>query len=471
MWWIAEVTAVVLAAAGALWLLKKAWLRKHPEREIVKLENRLLKNLRAGNSGEVMLADWESLCDKVKKGITESNPVMAQRGAEAIKLFVGEYFRKDMYNIKLNTAIYGELASLYAASIKPYHDLATEIVVALRVAAREIMERKQDAFDAIVCQFTLYGLLSLREKQYYFTAKILDQIFLLIPKCFAKELASQQQSVLRAIGTLGKSVIKRQDNGLAREIISRLRQSQEIAGRLIHEPIYDMLLKSVRAGSLETLELLLETSQSILAVEKENEVKNTLHIWAEAAKNAAMQQDEASLSKIIAYMVRVAEDNLPGKTITTECLDELFAVLTFAIRGKTVAEYGCLLFPVLELGCLCMRRELKYGLTDGAIKSYQGILKHVLDKLLHLGAVVTRDGQISTGAWVAQLYGQWTQIPDNAYRKEALLKFVQLWLLYWVNSQRRTAKRQGGLPDELFHKRGWTQAELARFPNLYIRTL
>lgn len=468
--WIAELTAAVLAAIGALWLFKKAWLLKHPEKEITNLENRLLKNLREGNPTNVMLTDWNVLCNKVKKGMAEPNPVLAHRGAEVIKLFVGEYFRGDLSNVKLNAAIYRQLAVLYAASIAQHPELATEIVIALRVAAREIMERNKGVFDDVIRQFTLYGLLALREKQYYFTARILDQIFILMPKSFNKGLTVQQQSVLRAISTLGQAVIKRQDNGLAREIVSRLRQSQDAAGQPIHEPIYDMLLKSVRVGSMETLDLLMETSKSLMS-ENETEVKKTLRIWAEAAKNAVMKQDEASVRKIIEYMVKVTEERLLDDPIATYCLDELFAVIILAIRGKTVAEYAEFLLPVLELGCLCMQRELTYGFTDGAMKSYQGPLKRLLDKLLHLGAVVTRDGRTNTGAWVADLYCRWSQIPDNAYRKEILLKFVQLWLLYWINCQRKTAKSQGGLPDVLFKKNGWLQMELERFPNLYIRSV
>jgi hypothetical protein len=466
--WVAKLTAAMLAIIGTLWLLRISWLSRHPEKVIANLESRLLKNLRAGHA-ENVLANWNLLCNKIRKGTDSAHPEPAQRGAEAIKLFVGEYFRSDLHNEKLNAAIFRGLASLYAAFITQYPDLATEIVVALRVAAREIVEKNETAFGDIIRQFMLYGLLALREKQYYFAAKILDQIFLLVPKCFNKGLPSQQLSILRAIATLGQSVIKRQDDGLAREIILRLRQSQDIAGRLIHEPIYEMLLKSVRVGSLETLDLLLETSKSILALEEENEVKNTLHIWAEAAKNAIMKQDEVSLSKIITCLVQVTEENLQRETITTACLDELFAVLTFAVRDRDVAEYAYLLFPILELGCLCMRRELKYGLIEGAVNSYQGVLKGLLDRLLHLGAIVTRNGQTSTGSWVTSLYHQWTLVPDNAYRKNALLKFVQLWLLYWVNCQRKTAKKQGGLPEELFHKEGWSQGELARFPSLYIR--
>lgn len=468
---IAKLTAVIIAVTGVLYLIKIAWGHTHPEKQIINLENKLLKNLREHNSYKVMLGDWNLLCSKVKNGLVGPDITVAQRGAETIKLFIGEYFRGTADNAKLNIAIFRELAALYAVSIAQHPDIATEIVVALRVAAREIVESNEGLFDDIIRQFTLYGLLALREKRYYFTAKIFDQLFLLVPKCFNKGLTAQEQSVLRAISILGQGVIKRQDNGLAREIIARLRQSQETAGRMIHKPIYDMLLKSVRVSSTDTLNLLLETSTSIMTTENPVEVKETLRIWSEAAKNAAMKNDETSLNTLIAYMVQAAEQNLPGEEISVICLDELFAVITFAIRGKTVAEYGNMLLPVLELGCLCMQRELKYGFTDGAIMSYQAVLKRLLDKLLHLGAVVTRGGQISTGVWVAQLYGQWAQLPDNTYRKDALLKFVQLWLLYWASCQRKTAKHQGGLPEELFNSTGLSPTDLARFPNLHIRSM
>ncbi len=467
--WMAKITAAVLVAVGVFYVYKMIRLRRHPEEEIANVGKNLLAHLKKGRPAKILLADWRALCNNIKKAIAAENPTLAQRGSETIKLFVGEYFRGTAKNARLNADIYRELAGIYAATITPYPELAGEMVVALRVAAREVVEKNEEAFDDILRQFTLYGLLALRERRYYFTSKILDQIFLLVPKCFGKGLARQQHSMLRAIGSLGQGVIKRQDSGLVREITARLRQSQDAAGRLIHLPVQDMLLKSVRTGSPEILDLLLETSRTILAREGSAEVKNTLHIWGEAAKTAVLQQDEGSLGKIINYMVRATEDNLPDEAVSTICLDELFDVISFAIRDKTVAEYGHIFFPVLELGCLCMQRELKYGLTDGAIKSYQTVLHRLLDRLLHLGAVVTRDGQISTGHWVAQLYGQWTQIPDNAYRKEALLKFVQLWLLYWINCQRRTAKRQGGLPPELFQRKGWSEAELARFPNLHIR--
>lgn len=467
--WIAKFTAAVLVAVGAFYLYKMIRLRRHPEEEIASVEKNLLKHLKKERPAKVLLADWHGLCNNVKKAIVAENLALAQRGTETIKLFVGEYFRGKSENAKLNMGIYRELAGIYAATITPYPELAGEMVVALRVAAREVMDKNEEAFDDILRQFTLYGLLALRERKYYFTSKILDQIFLLVPKCFSKGLAKRQHSMLRAIGSLGQAVIKRQDSGLVREITTRLRQSQDTAGRLIHLPVQDMLLKSVRTGSPEILDLLLETSRTILAQEEPTEVKNTLHIWGEAAKTAVLQQDEASLGKIIDYMVRATEDKLQDEAVSTICLHELFDIISFAIRGRTVAEYGHVFFPVLELGCLCMQRELKYGLTDGAIKSYQTVLRRLLDKLLHLGAVVTRDGQTSTGHWVAQLYCQWAQIPDNAYRKDALLKFVQLWLLYWANCQRRTAKRQGGLPSELFQRKGWSEAELARFPNLHIR--
>ena len=467
--WIAKFAAAVVTAVGAFYLYKMLRLRAHPAEEIAKVEKNLLKHLKKERPAKVLLADWHMLCHNVKKAIAAGNMALAQRGTEAVKLFVGEYFRGKAENARLNAGIYRELAGIYAAAITPYPELAGETVVALRVAAREVMEKNEEAFDDILRQFTLYGLLALRERKYYFTSKILDQVFFLVPKCFAKGLSKQQHSVLRAIGTLGQGVVKRRDSGLVREITARLRQSQAAAGRLIHLPVQDMLLKSARAGSPEMLDLLLETSRTILAQEEPAEVKKTLRIWGEAAKTAVLQRDETSLGKIIAYMVQATEDKLPEEAVAIICLDELFGVIGFAIRGKTVAEYGHIFFPVLELGCLCMQRELKYGLTDGAIKSYQAVLQRLLDKLLHLGAVVTRDGQTSTGHWVGQLYDLWARIPDNAYRKDALLKFVQLWLLYWVNCQRRTAKRQGGLPQELFRRKGWTEAELARFPNLHLR--
>lgn len=469
--WAAKLILAVSVAVVALVLIRIVWLRKHPEREIANVENRLLKDLQAGHE-EKMLAGWNLLCHKIKKSMTGADLQLAQRGAEAIKLFVGEYFRGDIQNVALTAAVYRSLANLYAASIVQYPELAAEIIVALRVAAREIVGKNEETFNDVVRQFTLYGLLALREKRFYFTAKILDQLFLLLPKCINKGLAAQQQSVLRAIGILGQGAIKREDHGLTREISARLGQFQETAGRSVHEPIYDMLLKCVRSGSQETLEILLERSRSILCLETETEARHTLHIWGEAARNAAMLRDESGLRKVLACMMQVAENNLSGKNnISAACIDEYFSVLTYVFRDRTQDEFGELLIPGLELGCLCMRRELRFGLTEGVVTSYQGALKQLLDKLLHLGAVVTRDGQTCTGVWVARLYRQWTQNPDNAYRGEVILKFIQLWLLYWSNCQFRTAKRQGGLPEELFAKPGWSQPELARFPNLHIRSI
>lgn len=467
--WIAKFAAVIFAAIWIFIYYKNVRLRKYPEKVIIKLEKRLLKNLKKKRGANALAADWNALCDIVKKAIAAANPALAKQGAQTIKLFVNEYHHGSAENTRVNACIYRQLAGIYAVSIGTYPDLAEEMVVALRVAARRVMEQNEEVFDDIVRQLTLYGLLALRERKYYFTSKILNQFFLLAPKCFGKGLLRQQHSVLRAIGSLGRGAVKRQDIGLVREIAVRLRQLQDVAGRFIHLPIYDMLLKSVRTGGPEILTVLLDASREVLTLENADEVKNSLHIWSEAAKTAVLQQDEVSRDQIIAYLVMVLEDNLAAEQIMPVCLNELFAVISFAIRGKAVTEHGKVLFPVLELGCLCMQRELKYGHSDGATKSYQVVLRQLLDKLLHLGAVVTRNGQTGTGTWVAQLYCQWAQVPDNAYRKDALLKFVQLWLLYWQNCQRRTAKRQGGLPAELFGRSGWSEAELACFPNLHIR--
>jgi hypothetical protein len=469
--WVAKLVVALLCAGIALWLGKRAWWNARPEKAVVRLEAKLLQNLRNNGSGKMLIADWISLCDLVKKGITERDSALAQSGMEAAKLFVGEYFRGNVSDGKLTISIYRELASMYAAAIKQKPEFATEVIIALRVAAREMLTKNEVVFIETMHQFTVYGLLALREKQTFITSKILDQLFLLAPKCTDDALQKQQQALLEAISTIAQGAVKRQDVGLVREIITCLLDLKDTMGTKVHDPVKRVLLKAVRFSSAEIIDLTLEASGAVLASEQEDEVCQTIRVWSEAAKNALLTQKIETVRNIIVQLNQVVLDRLTDDRVIRACLDEIFAVVGIVFRGKKALEYGELLIPVLELGRHCMQRELKQATLAARLKSHRFILKYVLDKLLHLGAVVTRDGEVTMGVWVLSLHAQWQKLPENTYRKDSILRFVQLWLLYWMNIQRRTATRQGGIPHELFGGARLSKDDVAHFPDLHIRSL
>jgi hypothetical protein len=466
--WVTKLLLAVLAISAAVWMGRKAWLSANPERKIANLEARLLQNLRKRRSEEAISADWMALCGLVKQGIDDKNPTLAHRGTEVIKLFVGEFFSSWDYSPRLTARIYRNLASLYAAAIKSHQETAIEIMVALRVAARELLGKNDAAFHELVRQFTLYGLLALRERQFFAASKILDQLFMLVPKR-AYGVTTASGILLEAIGILGQAAVKRHDLGLIREIVARLLRVQEMLGRDIHHPIYQILLKSVRAGSSDMIDLALEASKNIFDTEKPGEAVETMKIWTEAAKTALTNQDDVIAGKCIRLLVTAAQERLEERQVVVGAVDNLFDIMGLAVRQRDVKTHGELLIPVLELGYYCMQRELKHSVVSSTLQSNQSVLKYLLDKLLLLGAMLTRDGNLTTGGWTVSLYQKWIMNPEYAYRKQGILKFMQLWLLYWASNQRRSAKRQGGIPSELFTRESLSAEEMARFPELHLR--
>jgi hypothetical protein len=174
---------------------------------------------------------------------------------------------------------------------------------------------------------------------------------------------------------------------------------------------------------------------------------------------------------IILQMTEVVRDRQTDNRVVRVCLDEIFAIVGLVFRGRKALEFGELLIPVLELGRYSMQRELRQVSSTATLQSHQFILKYILDKLLHVNAVVTRDGEVTTAAWTQSLHTQWVKLPEHTYRKDSILRFMQLWLLYWMNIQRRTARRQGGIPPELFDGARLSKDDVARFPDLHIRNL
>jgi hypothetical protein len=242
-------------------------------------------------------------------------------------------------------------------------------------------------------------------------------------------------------------------------------------GTKVHGPVKRVLLKAVRFSSAEIIDLVLEASGTVLASEQEDEVCQTIRVWSEAAKTALLTQKIEIARNIIVQLNQVVLDRLTDDRVGRTCLDEIFAVVGIVFRGKKALEYGELLIPVLELGRQCMQRELKQATLAARLKSHRFVLKYVLDKLLHVGAVVTRDGEVTMGVWVQSLHAQWQKLPENTYRKDSILRFVQLWLLYWMNIQRRSAARQGGIPRELFDGARLSKDDVDHFPDLHIRNL
>jgi len=468
--WATKLIIAVLTSIVAVWLTRKAWFLTHPEKELDRLESSLMHGLRQAQPGRRLMTDWVELCAMIKCSVREEKPALIYRGTEVLKLFVGEFFRHDFHNPKLTAAIYRDLAFLYAALYSQHQERAVDIIIALRVAAREVADKNEAVFGDIVRQFTLYGLLALRERQAYFiTAQILDQLFLLISKCAGDGKTSQLSILLEAIASIGQGAVKRRDSGLIRETLARLLRLQETLGRKIHEPIYVMLLKSVRLGSVEIVDLVLEASFNVLMTEHEDDARQTLKIWSEAAQSSLVRHDDQFVQKMILQLTRVVEEQLPTATLAKITLDEIFAIIFQAIPKREFAEPVIFLLPVLELGCYCMQRELKCPVNVDALENYRLILKHILDKLLYAGMMVTRNGQITTGAWVTGIYQHWIGLPDKIYGKDAILKFIHLWLLYWSNNQLRSAKKQGGIPIAMFEQPALTPEDIAKFPNLGIR--
>jgi hypothetical protein len=357
------------------------------------------------------------------------------QACDLLKLAMGEGMVRTDEPLRL-------MAAVVSAVRHKQPDIAGFIMDAFRPLIREVSPEKLVTTSE---QLLLISMIALRHKQNFLAAKAVDFLCVLLERPemeMEPRLLAAGLGALRTIGTLG---IRRKDQALFREIITRVgdwarAKSLPAAGEPLVIMMTEWIFRSIQLQDMASFALAKELILKLVEwkVMREQALDKLLDEMGEAAGTACLNPHDKLAGAIMEMLLLIATEQQSAAT-----WNKVIAVCG-RISGLAVGRYGIEgSFPVyrvlMEIGRKMLVFELKF--VQSTNESRRQVLFGIAKECVMLAALAARQDITSTpGEIIVSFYNCWCKELQDSGKTKSVKKFCQLLLFLWLKSKRQGKK-------------------------------
>lgn len=304
-----------------------------------------------------------------------------------------------------------------------------------------------DEVPGAIEQLGLIAVISLKQRQNFLAARAVEVISMVM---MLTQDEAAQRAVMRAYRLIGLIALRRNDDGLIREIQAKIASclAAQPQNLVLHEYASRVMLvwlhRVVKTGDVNSFEeLALYIAQ--LAEKKvlsepaiANIIKDCSHLSGMDSLNpySPIAGAVSLLSLELAVQVRLLDS-------WRLSLDGAGQAARLAIAQRTLADSFAVIYPIFEIGRRLLSMELNNGFLPDTFR--QQALFLLIRECLQLLEFITRQNFTTTVAdCIEQIYQDWIIRQTNAGQQKSIQRFCQLIFLY----NTRMKRRQKHIPTE-----------------------
>lgn len=340
-----------------------------------------------------------------------------------------------------------ESATLMTICVASLHNKKPDTVnFALDTFRPLVRQLSPEEIVSAVDQLTLIGVMTLKQKYNFLTAKVVECIFFImeqnqIPR--DREILRASIKALKVIGVLG---LRRRDFSLFREINMRLvgwlvtvKAQYDVADE-ITKMLSAWLYRIVGQNDVSLFTDLTELTNNLIDAEvfSSDGIELLIDEWGDVAATACLNPNSQVAGLIIGYLFTITK----GPVFHTQWIK----VVAVAGRvGKLAVDcHGLIaafkvMHPIVETGRNLLWAELKFlEYIDELHQQY--LFRVVRECLTILNYAAKQNIMGSTGEIIVDLCTCWVACPEYSGHHKSIKKYCQLLLLFWLKNKKQ-AKR------------------------------
>lgn len=431
MFWVVGISIFIVAVTFN-W-----WYQRNLNWQVKFLRARLNKKIGC-QKGECQKEGplLKNIYSVVNKGMARDDSAIVYQAVDLLKLAFG-------YGLVRS----GESAHLMAIGIvalnrhKP--DVASFVIDAFRPLIRQLSPA-----DVVVAvnQLTLIGVVSLKKKQNFLAAKVVDSVLLIMEQTDAAADSRVLVATIKALRILGVLALRRRDAALFRELNVRLlaflvasrnieQMTVELANTFaawLHRIIWSnetFLFKVIADVIFKLAEVKVLTDDGIELIIDE---------LGDVAASACLNPSSLLTNLIMELIFKVADEQKSFRHwINVIRISGRVAKLAIHRHGIVVAFL--VVHPLLEFGRNLLWTELKF--VESAKEDHRQLLFRVIRESVFLLSYAARQNLLgSTGETIVDVFKCWGGHPNLMTNPKSIKKYCQLLLLFWLKNKRNGKK-------------------------------
>ncbi|HWR40683.1 MAG TPA: hypothetical protein VN611_14405 [Patescibacteria group bacterium] len=376
------------------------------------------------------------------QSVNQKCPAVAYQAIDLLKLALGE-------GMGQSAAI--ESQRLSAGIISALRQQQPDIAGHLADAFKPLLRRLQEADTAqVLLQIGFVSAVALKDRQNFIAAKLVEVLFLVMEKMEWGSSTESSKAVFRTLKLIGVIALRRHDVDLFRELLSRIyswvsrvpasEKTQLCAdiGALLFVSWLHRIIQSEDQEAFEILTDIMETlvAEGVFSLGIQAMVAEWRDLGSSAGLYARGNLGEQLMRKILTMAAHSGEI-----TVWSRALEDVGRIIVMALSQRTMKEAFGLVRPLLETGRGLLAAELRFRHARESTAFFRQALQKLLQECILLAEYLSRQDMTSTvGDIIEEMYGLWNsgQLGTGLKYKK---RFCQLLLYYWVQTQRRKARR------------------------------
>lgn len=375
----------------------------------------------------------------LNKSILEGNSVIAYQSVDLLKLAMGEGFMRADESIRLMGVIVGAIKHKQPDIAGFTLDVFKPLVRRLEV--REVSYSVQ--------QMLIIGIVALRNKNNFLTAKVVDFLFYLIERNDVQKDKISLGSIIHALQVIGALGMRRRDTALFQEIVKQLNSWRVGHAQDIGKPLIGMLMawlhRAIKNQDKLSFQLTVELTLSFIesGFFDETDLKDLIVEVGNLARSACLNPKNFAARELVHMLVVIAM-----KEKKQEIWSLVIAVcgkvgnLALVRHGVQTAFPTC--YPLLEAGRKLLWAELKFISYTDEVRRY-ALWKIIKECIAMASLAAKQDMTATAGEIIADFYKCWGQLEPDSVQSKSAKRFCQLILFFWLKNKRHSSRY---LPDD-----------------------
>lgn len=430
----ASAIALILAVALAVY-----WYRIHgPGWRIRRLQRRIETLARCRRPAKRdITAVFRKIYGYVTWGIENKKDLYTYQAVDLLKLAVGS-----------GLATPDESGPIMTAVAQAINQKQPEVASHLLDAFKPLV-RKTPASELprLLERLSIIASVAMKAQQNYLAAKAAEIVFTALERPGIDDRAVLA-SAMRIMKVLGIIALRRRDEALFRELLTRLRlwvedkKDADIGFEAAHA-ITAWTARVVKMGSKELFDLINAFTAALVEAKiiSGTALELLLNDWIQLAGTESLNLDNCYSHELLENVLNLGIKN-DHLVITRQSVRAVAQVASMAAVRYGLREGFTVVLPLLEAGRRLLWNELRFA-SAKVVDEYRRQTLHMLVR--ETMAVIEMEARqrmtCHGGDVILELFRQWSAHPDAAGKLKSIKRYTQFMLLYWMQIRQRQAKR------------------------------
>ena len=437
MFWVTLITSIV-----ALLIILSWYYYRNVDWQIKLLTARLKRAIHLKKRDQRVVQQLlKKIYVIIQKSTAENNSIVVYQSLDLLKLAFGYGLVRSNESTRL-------MAVGIAALRSKNYDTASFVLDTFRPLVRQL-----PASDNCIAidQLTLIGVLALKQKQNFLTAKVVECIFFIMEQTDVAVDRKVLASAIKALKVIGVLGLRRRDTALFREITIRLSSwlianprtndiTEEIATMLtawLHRIVWldeGFLFVIITDFTFSLVEAQVLSAKGVELIVDE---------WGSIAASASLNPRSSMAGVLVEFLFKIASVQKTDKQ-WNKVVDIAGRVAKLAVSRRGLMDSFMVLHPMLEIGKDLLWAQLQC--VEAVDVSRQQLLYKVIRECLIVLTYAARQDLLgSTGESIISIYEHWRSRPECISNQKTLKKYCQLLLLFWLKNKRKSKREMAGV--------------------------